>query len=300
MLTTRFGIEIEFTGITRERAAQIASEYLNGRRDGYTVTAPDGKKWEFKYDGSIRTQRKRGNDRISAGDEYSVELVSPILTYENDIKTLQELIRRLRKAGAFTNETCGIHIHLDGQKHTPRTIRNFVNIIASKGDILYKALQVPYDRQRYCKKMDEDFVKKMNKKKPTTFAEIEDLWYEGYGYESRNRHYNNSRYRICNLHSFFHGHGTIELRCFNSELHAGKIRAYIVLALAMNHQALTQKFASPKKPQTDNERFALRTYLTRLGLNGEEFKACREHLTEHLTGSAAWRFGSKEAATHRN
>ena len=101
MLTTRFGIEIEFTGITRERAAQIASEYLNGRRDGYTVIAPDGRKWEFKYDGSIRTQRKRSNDRISASEEHSVELVSPILTYKNDIKTLQELIRRLRKAGGL-------------------------------------------------------------------------------------------------------------------------------------------------------------------------------------------------------
>jgi hypothetical protein len=64
----------------------------------------------------------------------------------------------------------------------------------------------------------------------------------------------------------------------------------VVLALALNHQALTQKCASAKKPQTENEKFAMRTYLNRIGFIGEEFANCREHLTAHLNGSAAWRF----------
>ena len=67
------------------------------------------------------------------------------------------------------------------------------------------------------------------------------------------------------------------------------MRSYIVLALALNHQALTQKCASAKKNQTDNEKFAMRTFLNRIGLIGDEFKNCREHLTEALSGSAAWR-----------
>lgn len=124
----------------------------------------------------------------------------------------------------------------------------------------------------------------MNQVKPKTFAQIENIWYEGYN-EARNRHYHNSRYHFLNLHDFFHGHHTVELRGFNSTLHAGKVRAYIALALAMNKQALTQSKASTKKPQTENERFAMRTYLTRIGLNGEEFEACREHLSAHLDGS---------------
>jgi hypothetical protein len=92
-----------------------------------------------------------------------------------------------------------------------------------------------------------------------------------------------------NLHSFFHGHKTVELRGFNSTLHAGEVRSYIVLALALNTQALTQSSASTKKPQAENEKFAMRTYLNRIGFIGDEFKACREHLTKRLTGSAAWR-----------
>jgi len=99
---------------------------------------------------------------------------------------------------------------------------------------------------RYCKKMDESLVKEMNKKKPTSFKQIEDIWYKGY-YQSRERHYHDSRYHFLNLHSFFNGVGTVELRGFNGTLHAGKIRTYILLSLAMNEQALTQKFASSKK-----------------------------------------------------
>jgi len=34
----------------------------------------------------------------------------------------------------------------------------------------------------------------------------------------------------------------------------------------------------------------MRTYLNRIGLIGEEFENCREHLCKHLDGNAAWRF----------
>ncbi|HOW22811.1 MAG TPA: amidoligase family protein [Sedimentibacter sp.] len=296
MLRTRFGIEIEFTGITRNEAAKVTADYLNGTvvstgdyYDTKKVTATDGRVWKIMSDGSISCQKKQGRRKVAATKEYSVELVSPILTYQEDIKTLQELIRRLREAGAFTNNSCGIHIHLDGADHTSRSIRNFVNIIASKNDLFYKALQIEPERIRYCKKMDEILVEKINRKKPKTLAQIESLWYEGYS-ESTTRHYHSSRYHFLNLHSFFNGNHTVELRGFNSELHAGKVRSYIVLALALNNQALTQKCASAKKPQVENEKFAMRTYLNRIGFIGEEFANCREHLTAHLDGSAAWRF----------
>ena len=114
-------------------------------------------------------------------------------------------------------------------------------------------------------------VETMNRKKPKTLKQIADIWYAGYG-DDRNLHYHPSRYCFLNLHSFFTGNHTVELRGFNSELHSGKIRSYVVLALALNHQALTQKCASARKSQQDNEKFALRTYLNRIGFIGDEFK----------------------------
>lgn len=244
-------------------------------------------------DASINCQKKQERQTVPASGKYSVEMVSPVLMYYQDISTLQGLVRCLRKAGGFANPSCGIHIHLDGANHTPRSIRNFVNIIASKNDLLYKALQIEPARMRYCKKMDAYLVEQLNQQKPTDFAQIESIWYAPYS-GNPNQHYHTSRYHFLNLHSFFHGHNTVELRGFNGTLHAGKIRAYIVLALALNHQALTQKSARCKKVQAENERFAMRTYLCRLGLNGNEFKSCREHLCQHLSGNAAWRFGSRE------
>lgn len=300
MFSNHFGIEIEFTGITRGNAASIAAQYFQGRSqsvrgyyDTYKVTDADGRIWKFMSDGSIRRQRKEQGRTVSASGSYSVEMVSPVLLYRQDIDILQDLIRCLRKAGGFTNSSCGIHIHLDGSNHTPRSIRNFINIIASHNDLFYKALQIAPDRMQFCKKMDAYLVEQMNQNKPKTFEEIEDIWYERYP-EGRCHHYHSSRYHFLNLHSFFHGHHTVELRGFNSTLHAGKVRAYIVLALALNHQALTQKSASYRKVQEENERFAMRTYLNRIGFIGEEFKSCREHLCQHLSGNAAWRYGSRE------
>jgi len=296
LFSNKFGIEIEFTGITRTRAAEIAAECLVGSISAtgdyygtHRITAPDGRVWKFMSDGSINCQRKESRQIVDAGNDYSVELVSPILTYHEDIEEVQELVRRLRGAGGFANTSCGIHIHLDGSNHTPRSIRNFVNIIASKNDLFYKALQIAPERMNYCKKMDAYLVEKLNRVKPRSFSQIESIWYEGYN-ESRSQHYHNSRYHFLNLHSFFTGNHTVELRGFNSELHAGKIRAYILLALALNHQALTQKSASSRKVQSENEKFAMRVYLNRIGFIGNEFKNCREHLYKHLDGNAAWRY----------
>ena len=300
MFNSKFGIEIEFTGITRAKAAEVAAGYfgvsLNDGYDGsttYYIPAPDGRIWTFTYDGSICCERRSGRQTVSAGSNYSVEMISPVLTYYEDIKTVQELVRRLRKAGGFVNKSCGIHVHLDGADHSPRSLRNFVNIIASKNDLLYKALQIAPERMRYCKKMDAYLVDRMNRRKPTTFQQIETIWYEGYRNENRSARYHNSRYHFLNLHSFFSNSGnrTVELRGFNAELHAGKVRAYIALALALNNQALTQKSASSRKAQEENEKFAMRVYLNRIGFIGDEFKTCREHLYLHLDGNAAWRYG---------
>ena len=278
MFKEKFGIEIEFTGITRNKASKSVAEVVNGSisetRDYYDtkeIKTSDGRKWKVMYDGSLRCQTKRNGEIISAGRDYSCELVSPVLTYDEDIETLQEIVRALRKSGAFTNASCGIHIHLDGADHDVRTIRNFINIIASKNDLLYKALEIKQERMRFCKKMDEHLITNINKKHPKTLAQLADIWYQGY-YGSRNTHYHDSRYHFLNLHSFFTGNHTV-----------------------LNHQALTQKCASSKKPQVENEKFAMRTYLNRIGMIGEEFKNCRVHLTNALSGCSAWRFGRNEA-----
>lgn len=301
MLNTNFGIEIEFTGITRSHAATVVAKYFGGniitKRDCYdthVIKNGNGRDWKIMSDSSIKTQKKENGQKVQAGVTYSVELVSPILQYTNDINDLQEIVRLLRAEGAFTNETCGIHIHLDGKNHTVKSVKNFINIVASKNDLIYRALQIKPERMRYCQKIDSELVKDVKECKPKTLDDLADIWYKEYDtFDNRNIHYHQSRYHFLNLHSFFQRNHTIELRGFNSELHAGKIRSYIVLALALNNQALTQKSASSKKTQSENDKFAMRTYLNRIGFIGADFKNCREHLTKHLDGCSAWRFNTQ-------
>lgn len=302
MLTKRFGIEIELTGITKDTAANTVKGIVGGRlqhtRDSYDtikINAIDGRTWKIMNDASIRKQDRWGN---TDNRDYSVEFVSPILT-ASDIDTVQEIVRALRAVGGKTNSSCGIHIHLDGADHTVQSLKNFINIIASKNDLLYKALQIKPDRIRWCKKMDQRLIDEIRKKKPKTMQEIKDIWYNerNAGYHS---HYDQSRYHFLNLHSYFEGNHTVELRGFNSTLHAGKVKAYILLALALNKQALIQKKASSKKSQEENEKFAMRVYLNRIGFIGPEYKNYREHLIKHLDGSSAWRYGIDDPRYKKN
>ena len=293
MRTQRFGIEIEMTGITREKAAEAIAEYF-GTESFYigtyykTYGAKDrqGRTWKATYDSSIIAQKKERGRTVGANDTYKCEIVSPILTYE-DLPDLQEIVRQLRHKGAFVNSQCGIHIHVDASRYTPQTLRNLVNIIASKEDILYKALRIDPARLRWCKKTNEKLIETINRKKPQTMEALKDIWYAG-STRGRDEHYNDTRYHGLNLHSTF-TKGTVEFRLFNSTTHAGEIKAYIQFCLAVSHQALTQKKASARKTVTDNEKYAFRCWMLRLGLSGDEFKTCRLHFLKHLEGNSAWR-----------
>ena len=102
------------------------------------------------------------------------------------------------------------------------------------------------------------------------------------------RKQNSTRYHALNLHSVFNK-GTVEFRLFNSTLHAGEVKSYIQLCLAISHQALIQKSASHTRTQSSNEKYTFRTWLLRLGLIGDEFKTAWTHLLKNLDGNIAWK-----------
>ena len=79
-----FGTELEYTNITREKAAKAIHSvvggtvrYYGGGYDAWQVTAPDGRIWKAVSDGSL-------TDRAT-----SAEVVTPILKWE-DMETLQD------------------------------------------------------------------------------------------------------------------------------------------------------------------------------------------------------------------
>lgn len=295
------GVEVEMNGITRDKAARLAATYFGtGRyentagRNGYSTWSAwdtEGREWKFQKDVSI-----------AGCDSEKCELVTPILHY-GDIATLQELIRQLRHAGAKSDATrgCGVHIHIGANGHTPQTMRNLANIMASHESLIADALALDRGRMhRYCRTVDPRFLEQVNKKKPKTMAALADIWYTSNGAGcGRDHHYNDSRYHMLNYHATF-TKGTIEFRLFQFDapvdgklngLHAGQLKSYIQLCLALSQMAKMVKTASPKPQQNENPKYAMRTWLLRLGFIGEEFKTAREILTKRLAGDTAFRNG---------
>lgn len=301
MKNQTIGVEVEMNNLARQDAAKIAADFFGthhhdytARRNGYDTWSAwdaEGREWKFQKDVSI-----------AGPDAEKCELVTPILTYA-DIETLQQLIRILRKAGAKSDATrgCGVHIHIGAKGHTPQTLRNLANIMASHESLIADALKLDTHRMnRYCRTVNPKFIERINAEKPQTMADLADIWYSANGADfGRSQHYNNSRYHMLNYHATF-TKGTIEFRLFQFDapangkqngLHAGQLKSYIQLCLALSQMAKTVKTASPKPQQNENPKYAMRTWLLRLGFIGDEFKTARDILTRRLAGDTAFRNG---------
>ena len=295
MKTQTFGIEIETMGLGRRRTAEAlarhfgtTAQYIGAHLDDWKVPMPDGRKWTVESDGSVT--------------DPSAEVVSPVCRWE-DIEMVQEVVRALRKAGAKVDESCGIHIHVGLGEHTPQSLRRLVNIVNSREDLLTQSLGISYSRrERWCKPVEPAFLVALNRAKPTTMDAFAQLWYKHSGgtvsldwQACARRHYDHSRYHLLNLHAAFSTERpahTIEFRAFNGTLHAGEVKSYIQLCLAISAQALHSKAASPARPETDNPKYTFRCWLLRLGFIGDEFETARGHLLKRLPGNAAWRQAS--------
>ena len=297
------GVEVEMNGITRKNAAIVAAEYFKtgqyeftGGRNGYsTWSAWDaaGREWKVQRDGSIH-----------GDDSKKCEFVTPILRYE-DIEELLGVLKALKNAGAKSSASrgCGVHIHVglksEAGDHTAQTLTNLANMMAAHEEQIGRAIRISEHRvEEYCRTVSTDFLNRLNTQKPQTMSELADIWYKGNGANyCREHHYNSSRYHMLNLHACF-TKGTIEFRLFQFDephdgkkggIHCGQLKAYIQLCLAMSQLAKELKSARPKPQQRENEKYAFRCWMLRLGFIGAEFKTARTLLLRNVSGDGAWR-----------
>ena len=286
-----FGVEVEMV-LSREKAAHTIAEhfgtrprYVGGTYSAWKIPDGQGREWTVESDSSIDAPTS----------EAKCEFVTPICRWA-DIETLQALIRKLREAGGKAHHSCGIHVHIGLGEHTPKTLRNLVNIVNAHEDLLTQSLAISSNRRdRWCKPVDQRFLERLNRTRPTTPEAFAQLWYNDRDWQSHaSVHYDFSRYHLLNLHAVWQK-GTIEFRAFNSTLHAGEIKSYVQLCMAISFMALNASAASPRRPVTDNPAYTFRCWLLRLGMNGEEFKTARTHLLKNLPGNAAWRNGTPTA-----
>ena len=291
-----FGIEIETVGASRLAIAEaiqsvVGGAWRSGFNGNYEVLASDGRSWKIVRDASLR------NDVNRRGQDHTGEIVSPILSY-GDMETLQAVVRAVRtQAKAKTNFSCGIHVHVGADALSANAICNLAKTLHKNEDLLYAALGVaPARKFQYCKPVDSDFIRRIEKSRPKTLEELKPLWYhldyQNPSGDPARTHYHPSRYHGLNLHNIYFRR-TVEFRYFDSSLHAGVVKSYIQLALSFAKNAITSSHTNSKKREYNEAsgRYDFRVLMNRLGMIGPEFATARLHLLSKLKGDSAFKNG---------
>ena len=297
-----YGVELEYTGASRDKVAKAVAEAVGGtaRYEGthlnnWVVTMPDGRKWQVESDASVTGSASGWHGRGG-------EVVTPILTYA-DMDTLQKVVRAMRGVGAKVDGSCGGHVHVGAKGMTARQVQNLVKVFYRQEELILKACGVRRERlDNYTRRQDNGFVEKVAAMRNPTMDAIADAYYAGTS--GRYGHYCMARYRTLNLHNLWQGgKHTVEFRLFEGTLHAGEIRANVLLALTLTAYAMDAKATSAggaRRTYRDaSGKYDLRVLLLRLGWIGDEFKNPRKHMMARVGGSAAWKDGAAHGRGRR-
>ena len=139
----RFGIEIELTGITRSSAARAVagyfgtrSDHVGGGYDAYHIVDGEGRTWKVMSDSSLRAEKREDGHKRAAPITTRSRWSAPSCATATS--------RRCRKSSApFAARELSPRT---AAAHTPKTLRTLSNIVASKEDLLYRALGVGRSR----------------------------------------------------------------------------------------------------------------------------------------------------------
>lgn len=82
---------------------------------------------------------------------------------------------------------------------------------------------------------------------------------------------------------------TLRFPWFSFDEDAEKVKAYTHFITALCDMAKKQKRITATAKEVDNEKYAFRCFLLRLGFIGEEYKAARKILLSKLNGSSAFK-----------
>lgn len=88
--------------------------------------------------------------------------------------------------------------------------------------------------------------------------------------------------------------GRLDFSWFASDSTPEEIHAYMNFVTKLCEMAKSQTRVNAKEQIADNEKYAFRCFLLRLGFIGNEYKTDRKILLRNLSGSSAFKSGGKE------
>ena len=89
---------------------------------------------------------------------------------------------------------------------------------------------------------------------------------------------------------------TVSFPWFSGEATSEEVKAYTHLITALCDMARKQKRIIAREKDTDNDKYAFRCFLLRLGFIGAEYKEERKILLRNLTGNGAFKAGARKEA----
>ena len=289
-----FGIEIELTDPRAREDYQVARALAQALGEGAEVgsvhrahpfyaTRPavwwKGGYWAMEYDRSITPQ--------------GVEIISPILSGDEGIEAVQDVVRAARKIGLRANSSTGVHVHVGASHLSEAGFRRLISrwlsieplaIAVFRRTGVRWAKPMPLDLYRaaisgtLARATLEEVALILNNTAPSeqrceTGEEAVDAFLA--------RHYHKARYKAMNLVAFWQK-GTVEFRIFQfskSLPHAGEAKTFIQFALAMVREAARgTRFSRAHLPTPGRPLKEIwRAFLVHLGLTGPKYKTLRLH-----------------------
>jgi len=202
-----------------------------------------------------------------------------------DEKVDIDLLRSLHKDdfidGSWDKDRECIVITLPYDGHTGATLTNLTYMVAGKSKLINKSI--------CCKgafSVSERFLAALGENEPKTAEEFLQLVY------ATDANHENSGLA-------FEEHGIV-FAGFSADENINRIQAYMDLATLMNRMSKEQTRVRLTTTEPDNEKYAFRVWLMRLGMQGDGYKTTRKYLLEHLNGNAAFRTKEQEETFRLN
>ena len=222
--------------------------------------------YEIRTADETYTVDRLGNITNAQGKKLTLEeILNPPVVSEPENMMVEENEEEADSLGKVE----GFELTLPMTDHTEGTLQNLINMISSKQHLLTLAFEGSkvFVSDTLAEKLEGQNIKDLEDLKQA----LENLHDELPGLEFD---FENQRITF-----------TLQKENETDE----EKTAFKELIILMNQYAKTLKRASYKQAQDDNPKYALRTWLIRIGMNGPEYKQTRKTLLKNLEGSGAFR-----------
>jgi hypothetical protein len=210
---------------------------------------------------------RQGVVRDQTGREYSTE---EILSQPQT-----EPAEEPEPIGRVELPLSGYAVELPLEGHTAASLQNLINMLASKEKLLVSAFALTRPL------VDSRLAEELCKRNALDMDSFQAAWAE-FGAEH------------CLGFEVDFEKQTLSLKLAKEDMTMEEMAAFLDLTVCMNENAKKLKYSSFKPAQEDNPKYAMRTWLLRLGMSGDAFKKTRKVLLARLSGSAAFRTPEEE------